>query len=108
MGAYAQAKQMAMPRHGFCYDSVLVQHVAPLVLQWPLTQLFPVAWASGTGSCPAYLSQMSMEFYETFWKKSLKKKHSTFLLSSAESAVFQFYEMDANLIKNFTHVKWKE
>ncbi len=33
-----------------------VYDVAPLCLQWPMTQLFPAAWAGSTGHCSAYLS----------------------------------------------------
>ncbi len=29
----------------FCFDFSFIQHVAPLSLQWPLTQLFTAAWA---------------------------------------------------------------
>jgi hypothetical protein len=38
----------------------LVQHVAPLCLQWPLAQLFPAAWAGVLSQCSVYLSLMSM------------------------------------------------
>ncbi len=36
-----------MPVSWECFDLdfALVQHVAPLCLQWPLAQLFPAAWA---------------------------------------------------------------
>ncbi len=32
----------------------------PLCLQWPLAQLFPVAWEGSTGQCSVYISYMSM------------------------------------------------
>ncbi len=39
----------------------LVQRVTPLCLPWPLTQLFPAAWAGSTGQCSVYSSLMSMQ-----------------------------------------------
>jgi hypothetical protein len=38
----------------------LVQYVAPLCLQWPLTQIYPLGYTKGTGQCSVYLSLMSM------------------------------------------------
>jgi hypothetical protein len=38
---------------------VLVEHVAPLCLQWQLAQLFPAAGAGGImGQCSVYLSDV--------------------------------------------------
>jgi hypothetical protein len=38
----------------------LTQHMAPLWLEWPLSQLLPVAWAGSTGQCSVHLSLLSM------------------------------------------------
>ncbi len=31
-----------------------------IILQWPLAQLFPAAWAGSMGQCSVYLSEMSI------------------------------------------------
>jgi hypothetical protein len=51
MGVYVQTTNMAMP-----FDFDLVQHVAPLCLQWPLAQLFLAARDGGTGKGSVNLS----------------------------------------------------
>ncbi len=47
---------MALPWECVCFDFVLVEHEAPLILQWPLAELFPATRAGGTGRQSVYLS----------------------------------------------------
>ena len=54
---------MAMPWECLCFEFALVQHVAPLCLQWTLALLFPLNWAGSMGS--VYLCYMSMHRDET-------------------------------------------
>jgi hypothetical protein len=51
---------MAMAWKCFCFDFAILQHIAPLDLQWPLAQLFPTALAGSSGWYTVYLSLMSM------------------------------------------------
>ncbi len=46
---------MTIQRECFFVYNALVQHVAPLCLQWPLAQLFPAAWAVSMSQSSAYL-----------------------------------------------------
>jgi len=55
---------MAMPRESFSFDFACVLHMAALCLQWPLAQLFLVAWSGVTGQCSDHLSLMSEEIIE--------------------------------------------
>ncbi len=65
-----------------CYGNVfilffaLVQHVAPLCLQWLLAQLFHAAWPGSMGHSSVYLSLMTM--YEKDYK-NLAYKHALHL-----------------------------
>jgi hypothetical protein len=52
MGVYVQTKSMAMKSECFCFGTAS----GTIILQWPLAQLFPAAWASSTGQCLVYLS----------------------------------------------------
>ncbi len=49
-----------MPSECLCFDFALVQHLAPVCLQWPLSQLYPGAWADSTSQWSVYISLMSM------------------------------------------------
>ncbi len=40
---------MAMPREYFCFDFWYGTACGAIIMQWPLTQLFPAAWAGSTG-----------------------------------------------------------
>jgi hypothetical protein len=63
MGVYVQTMYMTMPAMVmFCFIFALIQHVAPLCLQWPLAQTFPVAW---TGSTETVLSISFLDVYDT-------------------------------------------
>ena len=53
MGMYVQNEDMTLPWE---FDLALVQRVALLSFQLPLAQLFPAAWAGGTGQWSVYLS----------------------------------------------------
>jgi hypothetical protein len=48
MGVYVQTKYGDMPGNDFVLFSALVQHLAPLCLQWQLLQLFPAAYTGDT------------------------------------------------------------
>jgi hypothetical protein len=49
-------KKMAMPSECFCFDFLFGTACGAIILQWPLTQLLPAAWAGSTGQCSVYLS----------------------------------------------------
>jgi hypothetical protein len=56
MGVYAQSKKMTMPMVCFCFDFQFGTACGTIILQWPLTQLFPKALAGSTGQCSVHLS----------------------------------------------------
>jgi hypothetical protein len=47
---------MALKKVMFCFDFCFGTAFGAIILQWPLTQLLPAAWAGSTGQCSVYLS----------------------------------------------------
>jgi hypothetical protein len=47
---------MALPWECFCFDFYIGMACDAIILQLPLAQLFPAAWAGGTGQWSVYLS----------------------------------------------------
>jgi hypothetical protein len=50
MGVYVHTKYMAMPSKCFCFDFWFGTACGTIILQCPLAQQFPAAWAGGTAS----------------------------------------------------------
>jgi hypothetical protein len=42
-------------KESFCFDFCIGSACGAIILQWPLAQLFPAAWASIMGQCSVYL-----------------------------------------------------